>query len=78
MPQTTYAGPLSILLRDPSSNAEWVNDFGAEYVEELTKKTDEADPELFEQLAEGLQAIHDADLIHQDLKPANCAFRSRS
>ena len=33
---------------------------------------------LYEQLAEGLQAIHDADLIHQDLKPANCAFRSRS
>ena len=33
---------------------------------------------LYEQLTEGLQAIHDADLIHQDLKPANCAFRSRS
>ena len=34
---------------------------------------------FYEQLTQGVQAIHEADLIHLDLKPANCAYyRSRS
>ena len=29
---------------------------------------------FYEQLTQGVQAIHEADLIHLDLKPANCAY----
>ena len=32
---------------------------------------------LYEQITQGLQAIHEADLIHLDLKPANCTYVAR-
>ena len=32
---------------------------------------------FYEQLTQGVQAIHEADLIHLDLKPANCTYIAR-